>query len=806
MIHSHALYRSLRSLLMALSVILLGSAALAQDAIDAPAQLRQAEADIRLIGRQAEAKSSDADRAVLRARISTTRQSALAATEQLSSQLAAVDARIAELGPKVAATGEAPEVATQRMSLAAERLSIDAMVKRARLLDLEAEQLAASMQRQDAEQFSARMSRRVASPLLPSFWAAVLRSFDADVARIKRFFAEAEPEAGRATIAGGYAIAALCLVVALLLIGPARRFGLRLGQRYLISDAPGNRLRRSAYALWAVLVRTLAPLLAAVLLVIGAGAANLLPTNWNGLLQAFVSTTGFCALVAALFGAVLMRSQPSWRIAPISDEVASRLRPLTLILVGITFVTSMLEAFNTAVGASTAALGASQAVEAAVSLLLIGGALVAFGRLRASEADREEGVVSHPGLSALALLLWIVVLAAGLGLAIGYVEFARFLVNMIVWAGVVAASTYLLMNAFDDGVTAVFNREGRLGQTLVRGVGVRGSAIDQFGVLLSGTLRLILALISFVILIAPFGAGSGIVSTVETIASISDGISVGGVMISPGTIIRGVLVLLVGLALVRGFIGWLERRYLPATDLDGSGRNSVSLIARYVGIALAAIWALASLGIGVERIALLLSALSVGIGFGLQAITQNFVSGLILLAERPIKIGDLIKVGNDEGDVKRINVRSTELTLADHSTLIIPNSELITKPVLNKTLASPLGRVQIQFAVPIEADAAAVERILRDAYAAEGAILGDPAPSVFIDSIADGKMVFNSFAHVTGPRAVYSARSAVLKTLLGRLREEKIEIGTAPQRLELVQPSEEPGGRPAHPDEALRRT
>jgi len=787
MIHS----RTFHSILCALMTAL-GSVAVAQGSVDASHQLRQAEADIRIIGREAETEKGDADRAVLRARVSTTRQSALAATEQLSSQLAAVDARIAELGPKTG-TGEAPEVARQRASLAAERLGIDAMVKRARLLDLEAEQLAASMQRQDAEQFSARMSRRVASPLSPGFWSSVLRSFDADVARIKRFFAEGNPKAGRTAIAGEQLLAVLCLVVALLLIVPVRRVALRLGQRYLISDTPGNRLRRSAYALWAVLVRSLVPFLAALLLVVAVGVAHLLPANWKGLLEAFVSTTGFCALVAALFGAVLMRSQPSWRIAPISDEVANRLRPLTLILVGITFVTSMIEAFNGAVGASSAALAASQAVEAAVSLFLIGGALVAFGRLRASEADREEGIVTHPGLSALALMLWIVVLAATAGLALGYVEFARFLVNMIVWAGVVAAATYLLMNALDDGVTALFNREGRLGQTLVRGVGVRASAIDQFGVLLSGTLRLILILISFVVLIAPFGAGSGIVSTVETIASFAEGISVGGVMVSPGTIIRGILVLLVGLALVRGFIGWLERRYLPATDLDGSGRNSVSLVARYVGIALAAIWALASLGIGIERIALLLSALSVGIGFGLQAITQNFVSGLILLAERPIKIGDLIKVGNDEGDVKRINVRSTELTLADHSTLIIPNSELITKSVLNKTLASPLGRVQIQFAVPIEADAAAVERILRDVFAADGAILADPAPSVFIDSIADGKMVFNSFAHVTGPRAAYSARSSVLKALLGRLREEEIEIGTAPQRLELVQPSEERG-------------
>ena len=204
------------------------------------------------------------------------------------------------------------------------------------------------------------------------------------------------------------------------------------------------------------------------------------------------------------------------------------------------------------------------------------------------------------------------------------------------------------------------------------------------------------------------------------------------------------------------------------------------------------VWSLASLGIGMERIALLLSALSVGIGFGLQAITSNFVSGLILLAERPIKIGDLIRVGLDEGDVKRISVRSTEIELADHSTLIVPNSELITKSVLNKTLASPLGRIQIQFSVPLGSDAEAVRGIVLDAFTAEEAVLADPAPAVFIDAITDGRILFNAFAHVATPRAAYGARSNVFMMLLARFREQGIDIGTIPQRLELIRPDQPP--------------
>lgn len=776
--------------LMALLALLLATAvapvSYAQIAPDFAEQLSQAEADVRMIDRQASAaRLSEKDRALLHGRLSTTRQSAAALMERLSGQLIEVDARIAELGAKVSGLPEAPELHRRRATLTAERLALDAADKRARLLVIEAQQLGDEMQRKEAEQFSARMARRTASPLTPGFWGAVIASFDADIGRIAKFLGDGQHQAQAQGRKSSIAFAFVGAVLAALLIGPGRRGALRLGQRYLISDAPGHRLRRSAYAIWVIVVGTLAPLTAMMILLGGAALSNLSPPNWASLLETLLASTGLAAFTIAVFGALLMRRQPSWRVAPISDVVAQRLRPLSWILAAITFFSGTIAAFNTAVGASAAAISASQVVQAGLSLLLIGGALLALGRIQAAEAEKEEGATASAGLSALVMALWIVILVASVALLIGYVEFSRFLLAMIGWSALMVSMAYLFMTAVDDAATGVFNRDSRLGRTLVRGVGIRGRTIDQFGVLLSGTVRIVLGLIALVLLLAPFGS-SGIGSTIESIASAADGIEIGGVAISPGTIVRGVVVFAIGLALVRAFMSWLDRSYLPATELDGSGRNSVSLIARYIGIALAVIWALASLGIGVERIALLLSALSVGIGFGLQAITQNFISGLILLAERPIKIGDIIKVGSDEGDVKRISVRSTEIELGDHSTLIVPNSELITKSVLNKTLASPLGRVQIQFSVPIEADADAIEKILLEAYAAEPAILEQPAPSVFIDGIADGRTMFNSFAHVSGPRAAYGARSNVLKAIMRRLRTEGIELGTAPQKLELL--------------------
>ena len=136
----------------------------------------------------------------------------------------------------------------------------------------------------------------------------------------------------------------------------------------------------------------------------------------------------------------------------------------------------------------------------------------------------------------------------------------------------------------------------------------------------------------------------------------------------------------------------------------------MSTVARYVGIIIAVIWALSAMGLQLSKLALLVSALSVGIGFGLQVITQNFVSGLILLAERPVKIGDWVKLGDQEGDIRRISLRSTEIQVGDKSALIVPNSELVTKTVRNMTMGNNQGRIQIQFAVPPSTDVGSCAR------------------------------------------------------------------------------------------------
>lgn len=777
-------------LIVMLLVLSLGLAspvwAQADPATDPAARLAQAEKDVRSVDQSLDTRMDADDRKLLLAKVLAAKTAASGAAGDLQDQLALLDAKLTGLGTVAAGSSEAPDIKRQRAALTRQRSAIDSAIKRGNLIGVEAQQLADEIERSEAEQFSEKITTRSPSPLSPSFWSGLGDAFSRDLRRVTAFLEIGQEQAAEALRSHRPWHALAGLLLGLLIVGPGQVAARRMGQRMLTEGVPGRRVRRSTYALWRVAVGTFAPLLAALSIAQGLRWSGLVADRWEPLLGAFVGGCAFSGFTFSVLGALLMRSRPSWRIAAISDNGAARLRPYSLLLALLAFLGVIYAQFNASVGVSKAAQEATQAVFALLHILLVSAVLVTVARLRtakmeaAQDADRNESV---SGL--VSLIAWILVATATIALLLGYFSLSLFLLQMVTWATVLGSAVYLLMAAIDDLATTIFDRSSRFGMALVRSLGLRGSAVEQFGVLLSGLLRLAVLLMGFSLLLSPFGAGN-VASLFSRLGALAEGFEVGGVAVSPGAILRGMLVLLIGLALVRGFMRWLERRYLPVTDLDGSGRNSVSLVARYVGIALAVIWGLASLGIGIERIAILLSALSVGIGFGLQAITQNFVSGLILLAERPIKIGDLVRVGQDEGDVKRISVRSTEIELPDHSTLIVPNSELITKIVLNKTLASPLGRMQIQFSVPIETDADKVREIVLATYADEPAVLAEPAYSLFIDSIADGRIFFNSFAHVASPRAAYGARSNVFTVLLRRFREEGIEIGTVTQRMELI--------------------
>ncbi|NIJ69321.1 DUF3772 domain-containing protein [Xanthomonas sp. 60] len=728
----------------------------------------------------------------------TARQDADAAAAALQPQVDQLNEQLAQLGEVAEGATEGTAVAAQRRALTRQRDEIDGTIKRAGVLAVQATQLADDVEKQRTSQFNEDLARKVGSPLSPALWRQVAEVAPDDTVRVVALYHQGERALREAVKREGWTTPLLGLGLALLVFFPLRLWLRALGRRYAASErAPQGRLRRTGLAVWLVVVGTALPGLAAWILITALASVDGIAPRLQTASEHFLAATLFAAFIASLSASLLAPDRPSWRLLDLDDTAARNLRKYAWCAAGLSWLSIMLVATDRAARTSAINTTALDGVIALTYLGLIMAMLVTLARLHrrqtAEAAERAEaqaadararGPAQRSGWIVLSRIAGnVVVVAAILASLLGYLNFAKFVTQQLVWGGIILLATTLLLKFADDLCTWMLHPDSRLGRTVVLTTGLSSAQVEQSGVLLSAFARVCIVVIAMLALVAPFGSLDGMLSGLSWL---SDGIPIGpGNRIKPSNILIAVVVLLVGLAVMQAVQRWLVDTYLPKTELDLGARNSISTVARYLGIILAVLWALGALGIGFEKLALVVSALSVGIGFGLQAITQNFVSGLILLAERPVKIGDWVKIGDQEGDIRRINVRSTEITVGDKSTLIVPNSELITKTVRNMTMGNAQGRIQIQFTVPLNTDIAAVRQVLLAGYAANEAVLDDPAPSVFIDSISNGQVSINSFAYVPSPRQVYGTRSELFFSMLQELHSRGIPLAT-PTDIHLV--------------------
>ena len=225
----------------------------------------------------------------------------------------------------------------------------------------------------------------------------------------------------------------------------------------------------------------------------------------------------------------------------------------------------------------------------------------------------------------------------------------------------------------------------------------------------------------------------------------------------------------------------LNEKVFPRTRFDMGVRNSLSMALGYVGFAIAMLIGINALGLDLSNLAIIAGALSVGIGFGLQAIVNNFVSGLILLVERPVKVGDWVIVGGYEGTVKRISVRATEIETFDRQSVIIPNSELISSAVGNWTHKDRLCRIIIDVGVAYGSDTAKVREVLLACAEANPHVLKQPAPYVLFRNFGDSSLDFQLRCFLTDIDYFLRVPSDLRFTIDEAFRKESIEI-PFPQR------------------------
>jgi small-conductance mechanosensitive channel len=777
----------LRDLLAAglLFVVLLFAAALAQ-AADAPSSPGDTDATLdkmraQIDGMQKTLQSggniADADLLRIRADAQTAQQQADQIASDLAPQLAGLKARLAQLGTATPGTKEDPDVANQRAQLTKSNNAVDGQVKLANLLSVESGQIAAQAWSLRRSQFQARLGERTTSILGKPFWSELAGDAPADGARLKALGVDL----GNAVRAAPWWVwAGTGIGVALIFV--ARFYGENRAVPWIVERVPATRLRRSLFALAVLVLWTAAFGAAATLLRAAIDWSEILPAAAATLLDGLAGTLWLAGYILGVTDAMIAADRPSWRLAPLPDSVAAGLRHFPGTIATVAVASWLVEHLAGYVNASLAVTVAVNCLVALALALTLGQAMLRNEHRWHLELKRE-GAHRRPLWMAIAVsVTWLLLIASVICLLAGWVAFGSFAVKQLLWTSIVVASTYVFGATIDDAfMTWLGTRHGGPEAEGGSSPGPLAQTRDQAAVVLSALFRLALLMIALTLLLAPFGEGPN--DLVRRSGQWQQGLAIGEIQLRPTAVLLALVVLAGGFVVVRALRRWLSKRYLPTTSLDPGMRQSAVSLFGYAGMVFVFALALSAMGIGLERVAWVASALSVGIGFGLQAVVQNFVSGLILLAERPVKVGDWVSLGGIEGDIRRINVRATEIQMGDRSTVIVPNSEFITKVVRNVTMADAMGLVQIKLPVPPATDAEKVHEQILAAFQAHADLLKAPAPSVLLDGITDGNLVFNATGFVASPRLAYGVRSALLFDVLKRLRESGIMLAGAPTAL-----------------------
>lgn len=772
------------------------SAAHAQPAVpsaiqDVGATLDKTQSSVTGIQEKLKSKPQGIDDIGLVAMRDTLREAQLRADQiatQLEPELASVQARLKELGTPAPDTVEPTDIAQQRAQLTKQQSLLDSQVKLARLMGVGARQGLDQISVLRRARFQAELGTRTQSLLAPSFWHDLVRDAPPDIRRVNGLLDELG--ASLKETPDEIWARAVVMALALLFLG---EIGRRSLATFTIRHTKPARLRRSIFAVLTVALYTLVPVVLAFILLYVLRWKGGLNADLTAFLEQCMVAVFLAGFVTGLGVALLAPGRPSWRLPALTDRLARKLAwvpavfALTIALAWA--AQRLLELINASLSTTLFVNG----VMTVILNILIGFTALSLRsslRKQVQQAPENEAPVGSPVAawartmpSVLVIVIWVS-LAAFLS---GFIALSSLVAQEIIWLALVGSTAYLLLVLVAD----VFD-------SLVAKVGVEQAANAltaqqartrcQLLVLVSGTLRLVLVIFAISLVLLPFGENPGDWLQ-RRLGLVTAGFRVGEVQIKPISMMVTMAVLLAGVYAVRVIRSWIADQFLPVTRLDESMRTSAANLLGYLGYFAVIMIAISSLGIGLERMAWIVSALSVGIGFGLQAVVQNFVSGMILVAERPIKVGDWVSLDGVEGNVRKISARATEIEMFDRSTMIVPNSEFITKKVRNVTMANPLGVVSLKFNMRLDVDADVVRDIMMVAMLAQQDVLDKPAPSVMLEAFSELSLTFSASCYVNSPRNAGRMRSELMFDILSALRKRDIKLQPVPPSVDPTAPS-----------------
>lgn len=444
--------------------------------------------------------------------------------------------------------------------------------------------------------------------------------------------------------------------------------------------------------------------------------------------------------VGALVTTVFSPWASRWRLIDVSDAVARRICGLVILLAFVYSVTALLYA-------GTLLVRAPFALTIAVALpssLLLSGLVVAI--LRTPIGRKDSPGTSMLLFRAIRSLVWLIVAAIVVCALTGYLALAHFLAQQLVVTGLILASVYLLLVWIDGFAQCISDDSAVLGRWLSeRGKFERGRR-EQLALPVKLLLKLAVLILAVPFIMLQWGYTRPDIE--EWYRQLFFGFHIGDTQVTLGALLAAVIVFAVGYAAARLFQGWLDIQVLQPAGLSGGVRHSIRTGVGYLGILVAALVAFSYAGFSLSSLAIVAGAFSIGIGFGLQNVVNNFVSGLILLIERPVRVGDLVVVGGEEGYVRKISVRSTELETFDRANVLIPNSAFISEKVKNWTLHNRTGRVAVSVGTAYDCNPGEVKDVLLRVARQNPDVLGLPEPIVELTGFGGSSINFALYVFI----------------------------------------------------------
>ncbi|MFG6562428.1 DUF3772 domain-containing protein [Sulfitobacter sp. 1A15299] len=709
---------------------------------------------------------------VQRARLVDYRAQFDAARNLNAARITALREQLAALGTPPEGEGaepESPEVAANREELNRQLNTLLTPVQRAEAAYLRADALIGQIDVALRERQTEQLMEVVPTPLNPIHWRTAIDDLATAAGEIAAEAPDDADTARRSLRSSLPAVLALTILGLVLILR---------GQHW--STAIVGRLQQfgaRGFGIWRFVVSLLRIILPTVGLVLLAMAV--LATDWLG-----PRGSALVQLIPVIGGAMLGVRWVAERVFSRDDDEALILLPAAerkavRFYVSIITVTVILGAIVTAIFDGQDPAETTEAVLRLPVMLLSAFALFRIGKILHGYSDpvtEDVSAAEEPRTSTLnrvvrglGLGAMIVAVVAPLLLVSGYYNAADSLLPPYVTTLVLLGLVMTLQRFLADVYGAMTGQ----------GVQARDALMPVF-------FGLILLLLSLPLMALAWGAR--VTDLTELWALFSRGFAFGETRIRPTDFLSFAVIFVIGYAATRLIQGALRSNVLPKTRMDIGGQNAIVSGIGYVGIFLAALLAITGAGIDLSALAYVAGALSVGIGFGLQNVVSNFVSGIILLIERPISEGDWIEVGGQMGYVRDISVRSTRIETFDRTDVIVPNADLISGTVTNYTRGNTVGRLIVPVGVAYGTDTKRIEGILQEIAEAQPIVLTNPPPAVLFLNFGADALEFEVRCYLRDVNWMMKVKNDINHAIAARFKEEGIEIPFAQRDLWLRNP------------------